>query len=144
MNADLTLSHLSKHGIKPSMQRIAVMEYLLSHKTHPTADEIYSSLHPSMPTLSKTTVYNTLKVLTDKGAVNQLTIDERNVCFDAFTEPHAHFLCTRCGKVYDVALTDQDLAHHAFLPTGFRMEQTQLYFRGCCEKCAQKTEDQTL
>lgn len=135
MKADATLRYLTSHGIKPSVQRMAVMEYLIDHRTHPTADEIYNALHPTMPTLSKTTVYNTLKLLTDRGAANQLTIDERNVCFDAFTEPHAHFLCTRCGKVYDVALTDRDLAHHALLPHGFHTELTQLYFRGCCEEC---------
>ena len=43
------------------MQRIAIMEYLMEHRTHPSADEIYTALSPSMPTLSKTTVYNTLK-----------------------------------------------------------------------------------
>ena len=51
---------LLKYSIKPSMQRIAIMEYLMEHRTHPSADEIYTALSPSMPTLSKTTVYNTL------------------------------------------------------------------------------------
>ena len=37
------------HGIKPSVQRLAVMEYLKTHCTHPTADEIFSALSPTMP-----------------------------------------------------------------------------------------------
>ena len=104
MEATTPLRNLTDHGVKPSAQRLAVMEYLMEHRTHPSADEIYCALHPAMPTLSKTTVYNTLRLLTEKGAAIQLTIDERNVCFDADTTPHAHFLCTRCGKVYDVPL----------------------------------------
>ena len=55
------IERLQSHSIKPSVQRIAIMQYLMDHHTHPTVDEIYTALAPGMPTLSKTTVYNTLK-----------------------------------------------------------------------------------
>lgn len=140
METATTLDYLTLHGVKPSVQRLAVMEYLMEHHTHPTVDEIYSKLHRDMPTLSKTTVYNTLKLLTEQGAAIQLTIDERNVCFDADTTPHAHFLCTRCGKVYDIALRHNDLEAQAQLPEGFRTDHSALYFRGNCEHCALNEE----
>ena len=57
------VKRLQNHNIKPSVQRIAIMNYLIEHRTHPTVDEIYTALSPSIPTLSKTTVYNTLKLL---------------------------------------------------------------------------------
>ena len=38
------LRHLQEHGIKLSVQRIAIMGYLMKHLTHPTADEIYTAL----------------------------------------------------------------------------------------------------
>ena len=62
------LKRLQNHNIKPSVQRIAIMNYLIEHRTHPTVDEIYTALSPSIPTLSKTTVYNTLKLLSEQGA----------------------------------------------------------------------------
>lgn len=141
MNTAITLNHLLVHDIKPSIQRIAVMEYLMEHRTHPTADEIYCALHPIIPTLSKTTVYNTLKLLSEKGAILQLTIDEHNVCFDAVTEPHAHFLCTRCGKVYDIELSKKNLLTAACVPADFHTEEIQLYLRGKCTSCADKEKD---
>ena len=61
--------HLIRHGVRPSVQRIAVMNYLLEHRTHPTVDEIYVALSKDMPTLSKTTVYNTLELLVKQKAV---------------------------------------------------------------------------
>ena len=64
------------------MQRIAIMDYLMVHRVHPTADEIYNALYPTMPTLSKTTIYNTMKLFTEQGAVKALVIDEKNVRFD--------------------------------------------------------------
>lgn len=141
MQTDTTFNYLHLHGVKPSLQRMAVMRYLLEHHTHPTAEEIYQSLHPSMPTLSRTTVYNTLRLLTEHGAVQQLTIDERNQCFDSVLEPHAHFLCTRCGKIYDVPLREAGLQAVADLPKGFVYEQSSLYFRGCCKECLEKDKD---
>lgn len=141
MKANATLNYLAAHDIKPSVQRMAVMQYLLDHRTHPTADEIYLALHRKMPTLSKTTVYNTLKLLTDKGAALQLTIDEHNCCFDADTSPHAHFLCTRCGKVYDLRLINEQFSECAEMPMGFRPEEVHLYYRGCCPTCAAHLAD---
>ena len=96
------IKRLQNHNIKPSVQRIAIMSYLMEHRTHPSVDEIYTALAPSIPTLSKTTVYNTLKLLSEQGAAQTLTIDERNTCYDAETSPHAHFLCKQCGKIYDM------------------------------------------
>lgn len=138
MESNATLKCLTDHGVKPSLQRIAVMEYLMEHRTHPTVEEIYQALHPQIPTLSKTTVYNTLRLLTEKGAALQLTIDDKKVCFDADTSAHAHFLCRNCGKVYDIRLHQTDLQTEAEMPEGFAVEQSDLYFHGICKCCLDK------
>ncbi len=93
---------LLDHNIKPSVQRIAIMQYLMEYPVHPSADDIYTALSPSMPTLSKTTVYNTLKLFSEQGAAQMLTIDEKNTNFDADTSLHSHFLCKCCGHIYDL------------------------------------------
>lgn len=72
-----TYDYLLSYNIKPSVQRIAIMDYLLAHKTHPCIDEIYMALCDDIPTLSKTTVYNTLKLFVEHGAALMLTIDEK-------------------------------------------------------------------
>ena len=33
------IKRLQNHHIKPSVQRIAIMNYLMEHRTHPTVDE---------------------------------------------------------------------------------------------------------
>ena len=127
-------TYLQDRGINPSMQRVAVMHYLLNYFTHPTVDEIYSNLSKSMPTLSKTTVYNTLKVLVENGAALQLTIDEKNTRYDGNTHPHAHFICLRCGKVHDVEgvnLAAVDKTNH----NGLQITETQIYYKGYCQEC---------
>ena len=133
-----TITRLSACGIKPSVQRVAVMDYLRTHYTHPTAEEIHSALAPSMPTLSKTTVYNTLRLLVESGAVRQLPVGERGACFDADLSPHAHFLCRGCGRVFDLCRSADRPEELARLPEGFAVEQVELVLRGRCADCRQR------
>ena len=93
------ITRLADHGIKPSVQRIAIMQYLLTHFTHPTVDDVYRGLLPKIPTLSRTTVYNTLRMFSDNDAAQMITINEHRVCYDGNITPHAHFICTECRRV---------------------------------------------
>lgn len=137
MNA--VAEHLTKHGIRPSAQRMAIMEYLLHHRTHPTVDEIYCALHEDMPTLSKTTVYNTLELLSERGAAITLTLDAKNAHFDGFTADHAHFLCEQCGKIYDMELP-AGIGPSVTSKDGFKINLTQLSYIGICPECLAKSE----
>lgn len=133
---------LLKHNIKPSMQRIAIMEYLMDHRVHPSADDIYTALSPSMPTLSKTTVYNTLKLFSEQGAALMLTIDERNANFDADTSPHAHFLCKSCGHIYDLKCPEsaKEVVQHADME-GHQVAEVHYYYKGVCKNCLKRNKE---
>lgn len=125
---------LLKHNIRPSLTRVMIFDYLRAHRTHPTADEIYMALHPKAPTLSKTTVYNTMKLLASEGIIKLITIEEQQARFDACAENHGHFLCTDCGKVYDFDINFPP----AQLPEGFEVSTRDIYFTGKCNSCKQK------
>ena len=126
------------YNIKPSVQRIAVMDYLLKHRTHPSVEEIYSALSGDMPTLSKTTVYNTLKLFAEQGAAQMLTIDEKNVCFDGDTSLHAHFLCKRCGKIYDLPISEPMKETLESNIEGHSVDELHYYYKGTCKNCLEK------
>ncbi|CCZ06311.1 MULTISPECIES: Fur family transcriptional regulator [Culturomica] len=129
--------YLAKYGIKPSVQRIAIMEYLMEHRTHPSTDEIHSVLIKWMPTLSKTTVYNTLKLFTEQGALMALGIDDRNIRYDIDVSDHAHFICLGCGKVYDIPVDHLD----KLIVRGgeeLTITETHLYYKGYCKLCDNK------
>lgn len=126
--------YLKQFEIKPSVQRTAVMDYLMNNKTHPTIDEIYSALSPFMPTLSKTTIYNTLNLFVEKGAVLQLAIDEKNARYDADVSNHAHFMCKSCGKVYDLFDLNKELFTKPALE-GFDIQTVEISYSGICGAC---------
>ena len=127
-------NQLLELGIKPSLQRIAIMEYLMEHLTHPTADVIFNDLYPSIPTLSKTTVYNTLKLLEEQGAIQALNIDDKNLRYDADISLHAHFKCKQCGYIHDISLKDST-AFEIENPEDFFLTECQVYYKGYCKQC---------
>ena len=128
---------LQGKGINPSIQRIAIMDYLLSHHTHPTVEDVYVALNKKIPTLSKTTVYNTLRLFAQCGVAQMLTIDEKKLCFDGDTKPHAHFMCNVCGHVYDVKMPPS-IVDFQPSPCEFDVKETQVYYKGICKKCKQE------
>lgn len=130
---------LLQFGVKPSLQRIAIMKYLLTHATHPTADTIFNDLYPAIPTLSKTTVYNTLRLLSDQGAILSLNIDEKNVRYDGDISDHAHFRCRLCGNVFDLPLGRQTSAPPQELGE-FEVTECHIYYKGYCKNCKQQIE----
>ena len=136
MNVDVK-QRLSEYNIRPSVQRMAVMDYLLRHKTHPTVDEIYEALLPQIPTLSKTTIYNTLRLFVEKGAALKLVIEDKNERFDGDISLHAHFICQRCGGIRDIFLPEvpQIADINVKEVSGCQITSTELYYRGYCPDC---------
>ena len=126
--------HLKSHGLRPLPHRVAIMKYLLERFNHPTIEMIYNDLLPTIPTLSKTTVYNTIKSFCEKKAVNALYIDEKNVRYEAHIHIHAHFRCKKCGVIHDIPLEKGDIAPFRG-PPDLHPEETHIYFLGRCDKC---------
>ncbi|KAA6323127.1 hypothetical protein EZS27_027402, partial [termite gut metagenome] len=69
------------------------------------------------------------------------TIDEKNVCFDADILPHAHFLCKKCGKIYDVPIKEQSAEElKEYVNTdGHQIAEMHYYYKGVCKKCVSFT-----
>ena len=128
-------NRLLEFEIKPSLQRIAIMEYLMEHYTHPTADMIFNDLYPSIPTLSKTTVYNTLKLLEEQGAIKAIGIDEKNVRYDADISLHAHFKCKSCGCINDFPMKNVSIIESGNDFEDFILTECQVYYKGYCKQC---------
>ncbi|HBQ85755.1 MAG TPA: transcriptional repressor [Syntrophomonas sp.] len=133
MNNEEVGKFLQLHDIKPSHHRIRVFQYLVDNKNHPTVDGIYRELKAEIPTLSKTTLYNTLSLFVDKKIVSLITIEENEARYDADTSLHGHFKCNRCGKVYDIRLNISSF-NFAELDN-FEVAESQIYFQGLCPPC---------
>ncbi|MDY6318289.1 MAG: transcriptional repressor [Prevotella sp.] len=137
MKRDEAYDRLVSRDIRPSLQRLAIMKFLLANRTHPTVEDVYKGLYQKIPTLSRTTVYNTLRMFYEKGAAQMITIDEHRVCYDGDLHPHVHFFCYHCEKVYDLMDEEAPVQYRGDI-NGFLVKDSQLYYRGICPKCRAK------
>lgn len=142
MKTDIDKSKLIKEltdaGIRPSMQRLEILEFISSCRSHPTADEIYSSLSRENPTLSRTTVFSSVKLFAEKGLVNDINISSESTIYDsALYQPHAHFICRDCRKVFDIPLDMSMLT----APDNFICDNVNVYFKGICPECKKTYKD---
>ncbi len=129
---------LKDKGIKPTYQRLKILEYMCDNtKSHPTVEMIYEKLSKNIPTMSLTTVYNTLNALLEKGLVSAVTITGTEARFDINARSHHHFLCKECGKIIDVNV-ECPFAMGEKSISGHRIEEVHGYFKGTCEDCLER------
>lgn len=129
-----TQEYLLKFGIRPSVQRVAIMEFLINNPIHPTAEQVYAEVKKLMPTISRMTVYNTLNTFVEAGAILSLGIDHSQTRYDADTSLHAHFMCRDCGTIFDIHIEDSDLIADD-ISHDFDIDDIQLLMKGRCKKC---------
>jgi Fur family transcriptional regulator, iron response regulator len=93
---------LRDRGIQPSAHRVAVAEYVLSTREHPSADLVWKRVRERFPLISRATVYNTLNLFAEQGLLQRLSLSEDSVVFDPITETHHHFIDETTGAIHDV------------------------------------------
>lgn len=129
---------LKNAGIRPSIQRVAVYSYLYENKIHPDVETVYNALYKLYPSLSKTTVYNTLKLFEDNKIVQSIKIDDDKLRFDAEMKPHLHFKCMNCGKIFDIFSDSIESTNKSLLnelPSNFSFSRIQTNLWGTCSDC---------
>ncbi|MFO7678408.1 MAG: Fur family transcriptional regulator [Thermoplasmatota archaeon] len=127
---------LKEKHLKITPQRLSIMKYLDDHRTHPTADQIYYDLKHLNPSLSKTTVYNSLHTLQKNHVIQTISISTTDQRYDIKTKTHHHFLCIQCGAILDI---DIDCPNEKkILQQGHKVDEVHGYFKGICKKCLQK------
>jgi len=133
---DELVKELKEKNIRLTHQRLKVLEYLVNNPIHPTVEQIYGALKKEVPSLSKTTIYNTLHHLSELKLIKVVAIEDNEARFDGDTRDHGHFKCTSCGEIYDFNI-DMDRYILENLD-GFRINEKIVHFKGICKGCLSK------
>lgn len=110
-----------------------MLQYLEESKSHPTADKIYVDLSKRLPSISKATVYNNLKLFLNNGIIKEVNIDSSEIHYEMMMDNHAHFVCRKCKKVEDLEISNIniDLSHIS----DYEIESQDIFLRGLCNEC---------
>lgn len=131
---------------KNSKKRQAILDALQNTVEHPNAEMLYRQLKDSIPSLSLATVYRNLNMLADDGmivSVGEVNGQER---FDGRTDEHAHFVCRKCFRVFDIALPEAlaDSCAASAGEQGFAVESRTVRLNGLCPRCREQSGDEQV
>ncbi|MFP3960201.1 MAG: transcriptional repressor [Spirochaetaceae bacterium] len=128
--------------LRRSKQRDRMLELLQNTNKHPTATWLYDQLRTEFPTVSLGNVYRNLSILVEQGYVRKLDFGSSYDRFEAEDERHAHFLCRKCGRIFDLPMpTLGGYDEQADAVDGHRLESARVEFYGICRDCLH-TEDE--
>jgi len=132
---ELVIEKIKEKGGRVTIQRLAIIKVLLS-LDHPTAEEIYQFMKKEFPTLSFTTVYNTLHSLQEMGILREYRFGEASR-FELAECNHHHFLCLSCGKMEDIEETDITVSPHPSISDRFQIITIEMTIKGLCRDCTE-------
>ena len=120
---------LLKHGVLPTPQRIEVAGVLLDRPQHLSADQIIDRLLEMGSVVSKATVYNCLKLFSEKGLVKEINIDASRKYYDSTTHAHHHFYHVQTGELTDIPEDKISIMTLPSLPNGTEQEGVEVLIR---------------
>ena len=103
-----------------------------------SGDEIIAK---RIPTISKTTVYNTVNLFLESGLIHAVTITGTKIRYDINSQNHHHFLCKKCGKIIDIDVECPFAKGRVEEIYGNKIEEIHGYFKGVCKECRNRVDE---
>lgn len=125
-------------GLRHTPQREEILDIFLSTERHVSLEDLYGLVRKKYPKVGYTTVYRTMKLLSESGLCGEADFGDGVLRFEHKYghEHHDHLICMKCGRYIEVmkprieklqeALTRQ----HSFTPIRHRL---QIF--GICKRC---------
>jgi Fe2+ or Zn2+ uptake regulation protein len=123
-------SLLEESNLKITPQRLAILKEL-DKKGHASIEEIYEDIRDFFPSISLATIYKNITALKDENIISEICLHQKPK-FEITKEPHAHFICRKCGKVEDVPFSE---AIKSEIDSHYPDAHKELYIYGICDSC---------
>ena len=136
MDAQYLTNLLRDKGLKVTTQRLAIFNFILSRKDHPTAEQIYHEMRFEYPTISLGTIYKNLHLLKELGLIQELGFNEGSVRYDPDMDVHINMICTKCGAITDYkSVAVEKLWNSMISDLGIKSKGQRIDIYHECEEC---------
>lgn len=138
---DLLKQKLQETGFKITPQRRAIIEVLLKNDSkHLSSEEIYDLVKDICPEIGIATVYRSMQVLDEVGAISKLNLDDGCIRYEINlnenSHHHHHLICKKCSRIIEV---EEDLLEEIESSIekmyGFKVLDHDVKFYGLCKNC---------
>jgi Fur family transcriptional regulator, ferric uptake regulator len=135
---EVFLKHIQKKGLKRTSQRDLILDVFLRTEEHLSNEDLYRLVQKEDPGVGQTTVYRTLKLLTEAGLAREVRFGDGRTHYEHNYkhQHHDHMICSECGKIIEFfsaeleAIQDAMAAKHRF-----QITQHLLRIIGVCVDC---------
>jgi Fur family transcriptional regulator, ferric uptake regulator len=135
---DILRDYLANQGLKKTQPRHDILDAFLDSDGHITAYELHSMLQKRHQGIGFSTVYRTLKILTECGVAIEVNFGDGQARFEkAFKrENHGHLICTSCGRTEEFNTREVDKIKSKITgKAGFKEQGYRFEIYGLCSKC---------
>jgi Fe2+ or Zn2+ uptake regulation protein/O6-methylguanine-DNA--protein-cysteine methyltransferase len=133
MPDDAIAQMLRERALRVTPQRRAILQAFRGRSDeHLSADEVLSRASTAVPEIGRGTVYSTLAELTELGLLASVGNPEP-VRYETNLEPHDHFQCRLCLRLFDVELGGRELGERRL--RGYEIESVAIRAHGVCAQC---------
>jgi Fur family transcriptional regulator, ferric uptake regulator len=142
---EVFLKHIQKQGLNRTAQRDLILDVFLQTEGHVSGEDLYRLVREKDPSVGQTTVYRTLRLLTDAGLAREVRFGDGRAHYEHHYkhQHHDHMICKECGKIIEFyspeleAIQDAMAAKHRFELTSHLLRMI-----GICADCRRQEREQ--
>lgn len=113
----------------------SILEIINTSGEHMTAEQVFFVLKEKYPSVVMATVYNNLNSLYQSEKIRKISMEGQPDRYDRNTR-HDHLVCSRCGKLSDIVLSD--FTEILEREVGFPVKAYDLRIQYLCPGCREK------
>ena len=136
--------HIQKAGLRHTAQRDLILEIFLRTEEHLSSEDLYWLVQKKDGSVGHTTVYRTLKLLTEAGLAREVRFGDGKSYYEHHytLEHHDHMICTECGKVVEFFSPEiETLQEKVAEQYGFKLTHHSMRILGLCGVCQERKKD---
>ncbi len=144
---DIFAGYLKSNGLKMTRQRRLIVTTFLSTDGHLSADELYEEVRKKDSGIGFTTVFRTLKAMTECGLARETDLNDGRTRFERlYRRPkHHHIVCQECHKTIEFFSPElEELQASIASEYGLKPVQQRHQIYGICKECQEKKEPSRL
>jgi Fur family ferric uptake transcriptional regulator len=135
---DELVAHLREEGTRVTTARRLLITALVGEASHPTAEELLSTVRRIAPDVNASTVYRNLEELERLGVVIHTHLGHGAATYHLAEGAHGHLVCEKCGAAVEAPPDLFDaMARGAKSSLGFVLHPYHFAVLGICAECAQ-------
>lgn len=130
---------LKRRNLTFTKQRERILDIFLKTESHLSVEELYDILKKHNADIGQTTVFRTLKLLSEAGIAREVEMGDKKIRYEHKFghDHHDHLICTSCGKIIEAVDPNiEKFQHDLCKKFGFTAHKHSLKIFGICNQCS--------